>query len=90
MTLSRFLRDYLYIPPGGKRRIPWDDEQEPPWFRPDGQRLRDVFFREVVSDFSSAPGAYFRRVDRLEITDMLDTRPVQIKCVWFSSVSTSS
>jgi hypothetical protein len=59
-------------------RLQLDDEQEPQWFGPDGQRLGDVFFREVESDFSSAPGAYFRRVDRLEITDMLDTRPVQI------------
>jgi hypothetical protein len=52
------------------------DHQQPQWLAPDGQRLGARFFREVEPNFSAAPGAYFRDVDRKEIGYMLDTGSV--------------
>jgi hypothetical protein len=52
--------------------------QQLQWLAADGQRLGARFFREVETNFSAAPGAYFRDVDRKEIGYMLDTGSVQI------------
>ena len=46
--------------------------EQPTWLAPDGQRLGEIFFREVEPDFSISPGSYFRNVDRQEIGFMLD------------------
>jgi len=47
----------------------------PKWLADDGQRLGDIFFRQVEPTYSAAPGAYFRAVDRQEIGFMLDDSP---------------
>ena len=51
---------------------------QPTWLAPDGQRLGEVFFREVEPDFPISPGGYFRNVDRQEIGFMLDSGAPQL------------
>jgi hypothetical protein len=51
------------------------ESEEPQWLAPDGQRLGDVFFRQIEPTYSSSPGSYFRNIDRQEIGFMLDTGP---------------
>jgi hypothetical protein len=52
-----------------------NNSEEPQWLAPDGQRLGDIFFREVEPRYSISPGAYFRNVDRQEIAFTFDTGP---------------
>jgi hypothetical protein len=49
------------------------DRAQPSWLAADGQRLGEVFFREVEADYPSSPGGYFRGIDRQEIGYALDT-----------------
>jgi len=51
------------------------DSGGPQWLAPDGQRLGDVFFRQVEPTYSSSPASYLRNIDRQEIGFMLDTGP---------------
>jgi hypothetical protein len=46
---------------------------EPQWLAPDGQRLGEIFFRQVEPGYRSSPGAYFRDIDRQEVGFVLDT-----------------
>jgi hypothetical protein len=50
-------------------------EKDSEWLASDGQRIGATFFREVESNFSPSPGAYFRNIDRQEIGFMLETGP---------------
>jgi hypothetical protein len=44
------------------------DQAEPNWFAPDGQRLGEVFFHRAGENFMrSGPRAYFDEIDRLEV-----------------------
>jgi len=44
------------------------DDGEPEWFAPDGQRLGEVFFRRPGENFRKfGPRAYFEEIDRLEV-----------------------
>jgi hypothetical protein len=45
-------------------------DTEPQWFARDGQRLGDVFFREIEPSYRESPGRYFREVDRQEVSFM--------------------
>jgi hypothetical protein len=51
--------------------------EQPTWLAPDGQRLGEIFFREVEPDFPISPGGYFRNVDRQEIGFVLDSGTAQ-------------
>jgi hypothetical protein len=46
---------------------------QPQWLAPDGQRLGEVFFRQVEPEYRSSPRTYFRDIDRQEIGFVLDT-----------------
>lgn len=50
--------------------------EQPKWLAADGQRIGEIFFREVEPDYHASPGAYFRTIDRQEIGYALDTGPV--------------
>lgn len=52
--------------------------EQPTWLAPDGQRLGEMFFREVEPDFPISPGSYFRSVDRQEVAFMLDRGTPQL------------
>lgn len=45
---------------------------EPDWFAPDGQRLGEVYFRQVQPTFrDNGPGAYFEQYNRQEVSDQI-------------------
>jgi hypothetical protein len=44
-----------------------ETDTQPQWFAPNGQRLGDVFFREIEPSYRDSPGRYFRDVDRQEV-----------------------
>lgn len=50
-----------------------EQTSQPQWLAPDGQRLGEVFFREVEPEYRNSPGAYFRDTDRQEIGFVLDS-----------------
>ena len=50
-------------------------EKENEWLASDGQRIGAKFFREVLTNFSESPGAYFRDIDRKEIGYQFATGP---------------
>jgi peptidoglycan/xylan/chitin deacetylase (PgdA/CDA1 family) len=55
-----------------------EDHPQPNWFAPDGQRLGDVFFRQVQKTFmEKGPRAYFDEIDRQEVHDQIGVAPMK-------------
>jgi hypothetical protein len=62
------------------------NNDQPKWLAADGQRIGEIYFREIEPDYLVSPSAYFRNIDRQEIGFELDTGPVspprQTKFAW--------
>jgi hypothetical protein len=62
------------------RTIREQDDPEPDWLAPDGQRLGDVFFHRPGEEFAVlGPTAYFRETDRQEIGFQLPIPEPKVK-----------
>ncbi len=54
------------------------DDPAPHWFASDGQRLGDIFFRQVEPTFiQDGPRAYFDAIDRQEVQDQFGPIPTK-------------